>query len=110
MYQDLMGDKLVGSWHNDYLQTYMESGIITLCIFIYMVMLIPFYLIKYFKKVLVEDKNYFLSVSLPLMFFIIFGGYLEPLGGLLFKLFLSIFAVFITYLLNKYNFQKNGQR
>jgi O-antigen ligase len=103
MYQDLMGDKLVGSWHNDYLQTYMESGIFTLCIFIYMVMLIPFNLIKYFKKVLIEDKNYFLSVSLPLMFFIIFGGYLEPLGGLLFKLFLSIFAVFITYLLNKYN-------
>lgn len=110
MYQDLMGDKLVGSWHNDYIQTYMESGIITLGIFIYMVLLIPFNLIKYFKKIQEEDKNYFLSISMVLMFFVIFGGYLEPLGGLLFKLFLSIFAIYITFLLNKYNIQKNGQR
>ncbi len=54
LYRDQLADKGVGSWHNDFIQVYIESGAVGLLAFI---LLIVFPLYYAFKRIFKTDKS-----------------------------------------------------
>jgi O-antigen ligase len=97
-------DKLVGSWHNDYLQIYMESGLVGLISALFLIISVYYFGVKILKTE--SDKKYRIIATLAaISVFFIFGGFLDYLGSILFKIILSFFAVQITLIYR----QKNDQ-
>ncbi|MGB5075293.1 MAG: O-antigen ligase family protein [Bacteroidota bacterium] len=92
---DQMPDKGVGSWHNDYLQVYMDSGLIAL-IPILIVLILTFTLAyramhRWPAKTLQYDLTYALTIML--IGFVIAGGMLDSLLSILFRAGIAIVAV-----------------
>jgi O-antigen ligase len=49
-YVDQLGDKLIGSWHNDFIQMYFESGLLGLLSFAVLIFMIIYFSVVYLKK------------------------------------------------------------
>ena len=90
-----LADKMVASWHNDYLQIYMDSGIFAITAFVLIIIFVYYYAYKYLKSDY-DKKNKIIPILCALSFFFIFGGFLDYLGSLLFKIILSIFIIQIS--------------
>lgn len=92
---DELRDKGISSWHGDYLQTYMESGLVGLGALLWI--LVTFLRMGYGAlrrrdwDPAVRDAAMALGLSLGLVFLV--GGVLDTYGGLLFRLLLATFAL-----------------
>jgi O-antigen ligase len=92
-------DKNVSSWHNDYLQVYMESGFIGLITFLWLAISIFYIGIKLlFKKSLDKlNGNLTLAILLAMSAFYLTGTVgtfmFNPIMALLFQILLAILAV-----------------
>jgi O-antigen ligase len=98
-----LGDKLVSSWHNEYLQIYMDSGIIGILSLGFLIFTIYYNAIKFFRTE-ISNRMIIIPVISAMSFLFVFGGFSDYLSSILFKTFLSIFAIQITlfYKSNKY--------
>ncbi len=56
-YKDELSDKGIGSWHNDFIQVYFESGIFGLLAFLALIFAVCYYSASLLKKKLI-DKDY----------------------------------------------------
>jgi O-antigen ligase len=95
--QDQLVDRNVGGWHNDYLQIYIESGLLGLISFFVLLYLIIYYMVVMLKK---ENKKEISSVLWGILFSIC-GFILTTLtGGFITSVVLSIVFVFIVSILS----------
>lgn len=92
---DIMPDKGVGSWHNDYLQVYMDSGLIALLPLLVSLALVFAMAARALRRwpagSLQRDLAYALTVML--VGFAIAGGMLDSLLSILFRSAIAIVAV-----------------
>lgn len=101
IYREQLTDKLVKSWHNEYIQVYIESGIFALGIYLYMFILIFVNAYRALRmKPSPAERNYILSIFSNLFILIIFGGVQDIVGRILFMFLISIFALYLTFLRN----------
>lgn len=89
-------DKGVGSWHNDYIQIYMESGLVGLLAVLYMIFRIYKIAIKSLKRLTSENKNLIIGIMLSLATMFIVGGFIDTLCSFLFRLEIAMIAVICT--------------
>ncbi len=89
-------DKGVGSWHNDYIQIYMESGLVGLLAVLYMIFRIYKTAIKSLKRLTSENKNLIIGIMLSLATMFIVGGFIDTLCSFLFRLEIAMIAVICT--------------
>ncbi len=91
---DKMPIRGVGSWHNDFLQVYMESGLLGLVPMVWLVVAV----VKNgwqslrMKDVTDEVHRVLLPVFLSLGMMLILGGMLDTIIGIPFRILLGIFA------------------
>lgn len=96
-------DKGISNWHNDFLQMYMECGIVGLLIFIYFAVVIFSTIIKILKAKHINNslKNITWGILLAMVALYVStvaGGFLSnPIITLLFIYFLSILALISKY-------------
>lgn len=92
---DKMPDKGVGSWHNDYLQVYMDSGLIALIPLLIVVILTGVLVYRALKRWPVHTLQYDLSYALSIMLigFFLAGGMLDSLLSILFRAGIAIVAI-----------------
>lgn len=90
--REQLADKLVSSWHNEYLQIYMDSGIIGILSLGYLIFTIFRNILKLLK---LEIKNRRIIIpqigAITLLF--VFGGFTDYLPSILFVTLLSFFAI-----------------
>lgn len=90
--RDLLLDKGVGGWHNDYLTVYLESGILGLVIFL---LLIYHVVKKGYKQFLFTDKwswGIFISIIALFLSAGMSGFINNPILSILFVFFLAFFS------------------
>ena len=90
--RDLLLDKGVGGWHNDYFTMYLESGILGLLIFLFLSLNI---LKEGYKKFLFADKwnwGIFISIIALLLSAGMSGFINNPILSILFVFFLAFFS------------------
>jgi O-antigen ligase len=92
---EIMPDKGVGSWHNDYLQVYMDSGLIALLPLLVSLGFVFALAVRALRGwpagSLQRDLTYALTVML--IGFVIAGGMLDSLLSILFRSAIAIVAV-----------------
>jgi O-antigen ligase len=89
-----MYDRNVGSWHNDYLQIYMESGVLGLGSLLWLLWKgIAPAIGRLRLQAQGEGRRLLLALCFSLAFFVIFGGMFDTLIGLFFKIILGATAV-----------------
>jgi|GEM_PF-388751 len=88
-------DKGIGSWHNDYLQVYMDSGLVALLPFIAILGVIFFMGWKNHRSWPAESLQRALNAALLLMIgcFAIAGGMLDSLLSILFRTGIAVIAL-----------------
>jgi O-antigen ligase len=97
-----MGDKLVSSWHNDYIQLYLDSGIFALASFFWIIILTYKKGIQTFRKISDKlERSYLLALIASISVFIFLGGSFDYLCGILFKCLISTFVLYNIYISNK---------
>lgn len=90
--RDLLLDKGVGGWHNDYFTIYLESGILGLLAFLFLYFKI---LKEGYKKFLFTDKwtwGIFISIIALLLSAAMSGFINNPILSILFVFFLAFFS------------------
>ena len=94
-----LNDKNVSSWHSDYLQVYMESGIVGLITFLWLGFFVFYIGIKMLLKKTIDSlsKELALALTLAMIGFYLTGAVgtfiFNPISSLLFQLLLGILAV-----------------
>ncbi|MBR9977730.1 MAG: O-antigen ligase family protein [Bacteroidetes bacterium] len=92
---DVIEDKGVGSWHNDYLQVYMDSGLLALLPFLGVLVTVFVYAFRNHRRwergSLQHDLNFAFAVML--VGFALAGGMLDSLLSILFRTGLAVIAV-----------------
>jgi O-antigen ligase len=93
--QNELADKFIGGWHNDFIQVYIESGIVTLIPFVWLFVAIGVTGIKAYRQKTrtIEDRWMILACLLALLVFLFPGGCLDVIGGQLFRLCLAMLVV-----------------
>lgn len=99
-YYNNIWDKGVGSWHNDYIQIYIESGLVCLAAYIYFIVIVYIKSFKTIKIVKNADSSGFGRKILPGLLlavtcFLISGYLLDPITRLIFLLFVSLIALIV---------------
>src|SRR5205085_700131 len=96
LYNDIF-DKGVSSWHNDFLQVYMEGGIVGLGAFLYLIVAIyvnGFKSLKIFKQ---QNNNFYKDLTgaliLSILTFLIGGFILNPITTLLFLIVVGLLGL-----------------
>lgn len=97
--QDVIRDKEVGSWHNDYLQMYMESGILGFAAFVWVMILVFRKGVKAWK--VLKGDAFWGDVLLALLvamvaFYLsaLVGGFvIDPLNSLFHRFLLAMLAL-----------------
>ncbi len=96
-YYEEIWDKGVNNWHNDYIQLYIESGLIGLASYIYLIVIAfknSFSALKFYKT---NEDNFNRTIlrGLVLSFttFLISGFLLDPVTTLLFLLIISLISI-----------------
>jgi len=103
---DQLADKGVGGWHNEYLQVYLESGILGLVIFLSLIFSIFYWGIKALKRYSSEKYNFDLTLAVLVglsTFFLnsMTGGFLlDPISKVLFLFLLAIECILIDSKIN----------
>ena len=98
---DQLADKGVGGWHNEYLQVYIESGILGLVTFLSLIFSIFYWGIKALKKYSSEKYNFDLTLAVLTglsTFFLnsMTGGFLlDPISKVLFFFLLAVECILI---------------
>ena len=98
---DQLADKGVGGWHNEYLQVYLESGVLGLVTFLSLIFSIFYWGIKPLKRFSLENYNFDLTLAVLVglsTFFLnsITGGFLlDPISKVLFFFLLAIECILI---------------
>jgi O-antigen ligase len=92
---DQMPDKGVGSWHNDYLQVYMDSGMIALIPLLVVLILVCTLACRALRRWPANTLQYDLAYALSVMLigFALAGGMLDSLLSILFRAGIAIIAV-----------------
>lgn len=88
----------VSSWHNDYLQVYMESGLIGLFPLLWVVGSVYYQAWRSLRsQTLPPEERYFL-IALVLSMTVVFliGGMLDTLVGITFRVLLALFALLVS--------------
>lgn len=97
---DYMYDKGVSSWHNDYIQLYMESGLVCLVSYIYLIVIIYKKSFQALKKFKGTEKAFHAEIlpGLLLAFttFIFCGFLLDPITRMLFILIIALVALIVS--------------
>jgi O-antigen ligase len=95
-----MFDKGTSSWHNDFLQVYMESGIVGLCAMLYFIFSVfknGLKAIKQFKKSSDRfHKDLASGLLLSFLAFLIGGFLLDPILAMFFLLVVSLITLLIV--------------
>ncbi|MBA4311137.1 MAG: hypothetical protein C0417_00755 [Chlorobiaceae bacterium] len=92
-------DKLIASWHNDFLQVYMESGLFALFAFLWIIAAIYYYGFKIvrLKEIDLFYKEITVAILLGMSAFFLtgfVGGFIiDPITSLLFRFLLGILAL-----------------
>jgi O-antigen ligase len=96
---DSLNDKSVSGWHCDYLQVYMESGLMGLIPFLWLAVSVFYFSIKSLLKKNIDSFNKDLALALLLAmagFYLtaVLGTFIsDPISSLLYQLLLGILAV-----------------
>lgn len=92
---DVIEDKGVGSWHNDYLQVYMDSGLLALLPFLGVLVTIFVYAFRNHRRWEPGSLQYDLNFAFAVMLvgFVLAGGMLDSLLSILFRTGLAVIAV-----------------
>jgi len=92
-------DKLIASWHNDYLQLYMESGIFGLIGFLWLIIAIYYFGAKVARQKKIDPfyKDITIAILLGMTAFFLtglVGGFIiDPITSLLFRFLLALLAL-----------------
>lgn len=83
---DRLADKEVGSWHNDYVQVYMDSGLLTLVPFLSLIGVALWQSLRILRRLRVDDPlmPYARATLLVLASYALAGGMLDVLLSLVF--------------------------
>ena len=98
-YKNELADKGIGSWHNDFVQVYFESGLIGLSSFLAIIAAAIYYGLKIIrsKQNNEEEKNFTLGILLSVTALIlsaITAGFIDsPVLSIEFAFFLSLFSL-----------------
>ena len=98
---DQLADKGVGGWHNEYLQVYLESGLLGLITFLSLIFSIFYWGIKALKRFSLEKYNFDLTLAVLVglsTFFLnsMTGGFLlDPISKVLFFFLLAVECILI---------------
>ena len=99
-FYDYMYDKGVSSWHNDFIQIYIESGLVCLISYIYLIVIIykkSFQALKKFGGINKGLQEEILPGLLLAFTAFIFSGFLlDPITRMLFILIISLIALIVT--------------
>lgn len=96
---EMLNDKHVTSWHNDYLQVYMESGILGLITFLWLGVSVFYFGLKTLLKKSIDayNKDLVLALILAMVAFYLTGlvgtFIFNPITSLLFQMLLGILAI-----------------
>lgn len=97
--RDRLEDKLIASWHNDFLQVYMESGVLALLAFIWMITSIYYQGFKITRTESIDPFYKELAIAIMLgmsAFFLtgLVGGFIiDPITSLLFRFLMAVVAL-----------------
>ena len=93
--QQELPDQKVGSWHNDFLQIYMESGLVGLLAFVALIVAVGVVAYRGFRTKPVPELYRRTTAALVLSLFIVFivGGFLDTHVGMLMKLMLALLGL-----------------
>jgi len=83
-------DQGVGSWHNDYLQVYMESGLVGLLAFVAIIAAAGVVAFRQFRSGAGPHARTAAALLLSLFIVFLVGGFLDTHGGMLVKLMLAM--------------------
>lgn len=99
-FKDKLADKKVGTWHNDYIQTYLESGIFALVLLLLLIFLF-FHKSKWIilkpRELMKIDNDKFALIfgTIALLLSGLTGVFLySPILSILFAYFISLFSYF----------------
>jgi len=104
-HKDKLADKKVGSWHNDFVQTYLESGIFALILLLFLIYTVfakANWLIFKPKRMITIEAEKFAAIFgfIAVLFSGLTGVFLySPIISLLFAFLISLFSYF--FYLNK---------
>ena len=89
--------KGVGSWHNDFLQIYMESGLVGLIALLWLITVICLWGWRMLNSPTLSRQERWMFVSILTSFGVLFviGGLFDTLVGIVFRVFLGLFALLL---------------
>ncbi len=93
-----LADAKTGSWHNDFLQVYMESGVVGLVPLLWLIAATFTSSIRTLRSSLLprEDRQILIPLLLSVSVFVIAGGMLDTIMGLVFRFELAMVALIVT--------------
>ena len=100
-YVNQLADKRIGSWHNDFIQVYFESGILGLISFCVLIISILWYSFKYYlsEKINLDNKNISFGIFLAVMALVLSAltaGFIDsPVLSIEFAFFVSLLPAVI---------------
>ncbi len=104
-----LSDKGAGSWHNDFLQVYMESGLVGLVPLLWLITAAFSSVIKAFRstKLSLLHRQILFPLLVSASVFFIAGGMLDTIVGMVFRFNLAAIALMTTGLGNKSVWEPN---
>jgi hypothetical protein len=97
---DEMADKKVGSWHNDYIQVYMDSGIFALAVYLFFLGYVLYKSFLFLRRYKIEDTNRDIVYGIFFSFAAAAGAGLT--SAIIFAPELPIFLAMLAALLSHY--------
>ena len=88
----------VSSWHNDYLQVYMESGLVALIPLLWIIATVYYQGWRILRSRVIppDTRNLLLGLGLSLTVIFLVGGMLDTLVGITFRTLLALYALLIS--------------
>jgi O-antigen ligase len=93
---DKMPVRGVGSWHNDYLQVYLDSGLITLLPLLWLLVATYYYSWRMLPSLSIGERRLALSMLVSLSAVFLFGGILDTHVGIVFRILLAFLALLMS--------------
>ena len=93
--RDMLADPGIGSWHNDYVQVYMDSGLTALVCLAIVIAAVYRQAWKAFRSGCLTpgERNILAGSLVSLTLFFLMGGFLDILAGLLVRILLAVVAL-----------------
>jgi len=98
-----LGDGRTGSWHNDYVQVYMDSGLVGLVPLLWLIAATFTSSIRALRSRMLPQEHRQILIPLLVSFsiFVIASGMLDTIMGLVFRFDLAVIALIVTELRNR---------